>query len=90
VTSINRGLARDCYNHNNLPTLVSPTEMSIQNTVKHYNGETLTGKLWRKSHTFFKDLPFYTEIPRMDDIEGPLRSALSKGWEGYRVMMVVR
>jgi len=66
--------------------------MSNQNTIKNSNGEILTGKLWRKSHSFFTDLPFYTEIPRMDEIAGPLQSALSEGGqEGcYMAMLVVR
>lgn len=66
--------------------------MSNQNTIKNSNGEILTGKLWRKSHRFFADLPFYTEIPRMDEIAGPLQSALSEvGQEGcYMATLVVR
>jgi hypothetical protein len=66
--------------------------MSIYNTVKNGDGEILTGKLWRKSHPFFNDLPFYTEIPRMDDMAGPLESALGEeSREGcYRAMLVVR
>jgi hypothetical protein len=65
--------------------------MSFQN-IKYSNGEILTGKLWRQSHPFFNDLPFYSEIPRMDEIAGPLESALGKGdQEGcYRAMLVVR
>lgn len=42
------------------------------NTVIHLNGEILTGKLWRKSHSFFNDLPFYSNIPRMEGLVGPL------------------
>jgi hypothetical protein len=53
--------------------------MSHQNTVKNSKGEILTGKLWRKNHSFFNDLPFYTEIPRLDEISGPLQCALSEG-----------
>jgi hypothetical protein len=66
--------------------------MSFQNTVQHFNGEILTGKLWRKNHPFFTDLPFYTEILRMDDIAGPLKNALGEGSpEGtYGAMLMVR
>jgi hypothetical protein len=67
------------------------TEITL-NTVKSSNGEILTGKLWRKDHKFFKDLPFYTDIPRMDEIAGPLREALGEGSvEGsYGALLVVR
>jgi hypothetical protein len=67
-------------------------EMSNQNTITSSNGEILTGKLWRKSHSFFTDLPFYTEIPRMDEIAGPLQSALGEGGRegGYMATLVVR
>jgi hypothetical protein len=65
-------------------------EMSNQNTIKNSNGEILTGKLWRKSHSFFNDLPFYTEI--QDEIAGPLQTALGeRGGEGrYMATLVVR
>jgi len=48
------------------------------NTVIHSNGKILTGKLWRKTHSFFKDLPFYSNIPRMDGLVGPLANAGSE------------
>jgi len=66
--------------------------MSIQNTIKSSNGEILTGRLWRKEHPFFNDLPFYSNIPRMDEIAGTLESALGKeSLEGcYRALLVVR
>lgn len=51
--------------------------MSIHNTVIHPSGEILTGRLWREDHhSFFNNLPFYTNIPRMDDMAGPLMGAL--------------
>ena len=66
--------------------------MSFQNTVKHSNGEILTGKLWRKDHSFFNGLPFYSNIPRMDDIAGSLQVALGNGAQVkgcYRALLVV-
>ena len=66
--------------------------MSTQNITYLKNGETLTGKLWRKIHSFFIELPFYTEIPRMDEMVGPLQGALGDGSQGgcFRAMLVVR
>lgn len=52
--------------------------MSLSNIVKHSNGEVLTGKLWRHHHSFFNDLPYYSNIPRMDELVGPLQSALNE------------
>ena len=66
--------------------------MSFQNTVKDSNGEILTGRLWRKRHAFFNDLPFYSNIPRMDDVADSLQKAFGEGAkeEGcYRVLLVV-
>ena len=60
------------------PTHPLQPRMSFQNTVKHSNGETLTGRLWRKDHPFFKDLPFYSNILRADEIEGSLRLAFGE------------
>lgn len=58
------------------------------NTVKHSNGETLTGRLWRKDHSFFFKLPFYSEILRMDRIVVPLQEAT---WESsYKSLLIVR
>jgi hypothetical protein len=45
--------------------IVTTTTM---HTVKLPNGQLLTGKLWRKEHPFFNDLPFYSNIARADDI----------------------
>ena len=51
--------------------------MSIHNTIIHSSGEILTGRLWREDHhSFFNNLPFYTNIPRMDDMASPLMGAL--------------
>jgi hypothetical protein len=59
-----------------------------QHTVIAPNGEVLTGKTWRKQHSFFNDLPFYTNIPRMDKLAGPLQIAL--GDDGcHRTLLVV-
>ena len=51
----------------------------LSNTIKHSSGEVLTGKLWRKDHAFFKDLPFYSNIPRMEEMGQPLEDGLSQG-----------
>ena len=59
---------------------------TMMNTVK--NGETLTGRLWWKNHSFFNDLPFYSNIPRMDDIAIPLQQALSES--SYYFLLIVR
>ena len=56
----------------------SQMEVSIQNTVKDSNGEILTGSRWRKNYPFFNTLPFHSDIPRMDDIAGPLEKALGE------------
>ena len=70
----------------------SEKEMSLQNTIKHSNSEILTGRLWRKDHSSFKSLPFYSDIPRMDEIAPPLQKALGiESLEGcYRTLLVVR
>ena len=47
------------------------------NTIIRRNSEILTGKVWCKQHPHFYCLPFYTNIPRMDEMAGPLQTALS-------------
>jgi hypothetical protein len=49
--------------------------MLLKNTVKA-NDEIITGKIWRMDHPFFANLPFYTNILRMDEIEGSLQKGL--------------
>jgi hypothetical protein len=46
------------------PHLFSGTSYSkmFPHIVKNSMGEVLTGKIWRKQHAFFKDLPFYSNI----------------------------
>ena len=56
----------------------SQMDASIQQTVKDSNGELLTGRRWRMNHPFFNTLPFYSDIPGMDDIAGPLQKALGE------------
>jgi hypothetical protein len=46
--------------------------------VKNSMGKVLTGKIWRKQHAFFKDLPFYSNITRMDEMTPPLQEALGQ------------
>jgi len=53
------------------------------NTVIHSSGELLTGKVWRKEHSFFNTLPFYSNIPRMEEMAGPLKSSLSADGDGH-------
>lgn len=62
------------------------------NTVICANGEILTSKLWRKEHSFFNDLPFYSNIPRMEEMAGPLKSTLSEegGHRCFCELLVVR
>ena len=59
---------------------------------KYHNDKILTGKLWRELHPSFKELPFYTKIPRMDKMSRPLQIALGEGsWDvHYWSMLVVR
>jgi hypothetical protein len=52
--------------------------MSSKNTIKHRNGQILTGKLWRKDHSLFLDLPFYSNVLRMDDLEETLQKGMGE------------
>jgi hypothetical protein len=62
------------------------------NTILNSNGEILTGKLWRKGHSFFNALPFYSNIPRMEEMVEPLKITLSEdGKQGcFYELLVVR
>jgi hypothetical protein len=72
------------------PVATPIVKMSGQNTILHSNGEILTGRLWRKSHSFFKDLPFYSNIVRMDEMTGALVNADDDGRERcYKTMLFV-
>ena len=62
--------------------------LTMMNTIKNSNGETLMGRLWWKNHSFFNDLPFYSNIPRMDDIAIPLQQALCE--ISYNILLIVR
>src|SRR5437016_732215 len=66
--------------------------MSFPYLAKHSNGEILTGRLWRLNHAFFQDLPFYSDILRMDYIVQPLQEAPCMGSEvgGFSRLLVVR
>jgi hypothetical protein len=61
-------------------------------TVKDFSGNILTGKLWRKRHRFFNDLPFYSNIPRMDEMAGALLEAFGhQGLDNFCMdLLVVR
>jgi hypothetical protein len=50
----------------------------LLNTIRDSDGEIVTGKTWRKRHGFIKDLPFYSDIPRMEDMAASLQGALSQ------------
>jgi hypothetical protein len=61
--------------------------MSFDYTTTHSSGEVLTGRLWRKDH--LNDIPFHSNIPRMDDIEGPLLGTMGEdGKEGCALLLV--
>lgn len=60
------------------------------NTIKDSNGQILTGKLWRKRHGFLKDLPFHSNVPRMEEMAESLLEALRKaGSEKSRMDVLV-
>jgi hypothetical protein len=59
--------------------IISAFALTEMNTVKHASGEILTGKLWRKDHAFFNDLPFHTNVPRTDEIGRLLQEVLGNG-----------
>jgi hypothetical protein len=54
-----------------------PTQM-LRNTIQDSNGQILTGQIWRQHHGFLKNLPFHTNIPRMEEIAGALQGALGQ------------
>jgi hypothetical protein len=59
-------------------------------TTKDSNGDILTGRIWRMSHPFFHELPFYSNIPRMDDMAVSLEHSLGERQEGcYKALLVV-
>jgi hypothetical protein len=70
-----------------IATHFSVPKMVLMNTVKHSNGEILTGRLWRKSHTFFDNLPFYSNIPRIDEMAATLEQGLGEG--GFQTLLIV-
>lgn len=62
----------------------------FQNTIKDSTGEILTGRIWRKHHGFFKRLPFYSNIPRMDEMAVSLLEAFNgDGLEKFCVAVLV-
>jgi hypothetical protein len=64
--------------------------MSLQkNTTRHSNGEILTGRLWRKEHALFQNLPFYSNLPRMDEMPGPLEGAFGQMERYIKVLLIV-
>jgi hypothetical protein len=67
-----------------------PPKMTF--TSLNSNGEILTGKLWRKDLSFFSNLPFHSNILRMDDIAESLVGALDdhNGDEFCNGLLLVR
>jgi hypothetical protein len=67
--------------------------MQLQNTVEYSSGVLFTGKIWRKDISFFNhdNLPFYSNIPRMDEMAQCLEKALGDiSQEGcYGALLVV-
>jgi hypothetical protein len=61
--------------------------MPQMNTVRNSNGEIITGRIWRKSHSFFKDLPFYSDIAMMDDIASVMERDLGEG--SFETLLIV-
>jgi hypothetical protein len=60
------------------------------NIIRDSTGEILTGKIWRKRHGFFASLPFYSNIPRMEEMEGSLLAALGQqGSQSFAVSLLV-
>jgi hypothetical protein len=90
LTNMNGHMVTSIFRRRHVTSQAACLEMSSY--FKYHNGEILTGKLWRKIHPSFKELPFYTEIPRMDEMSGPLQIALGEGSQDprYRSMLVVR
>ena len=66
-------------------------EMPILNTVKHSNGEVLTGRLWRLDTPYFNALPFFSNITLMDEMAGPLQRYFSQGGQegSYGDLLIV-
>lgn len=71
-------------------TLLSYFTMSYQRNIHYCEGQALTGRLWRNRYSsFFKLLPFYSDIPRMDEMSGPIQHALVEGRGGSRTAFFV-
>jgi hypothetical protein len=61
------------------------------NTVRTPSGEIMTGRLWRLNHPFFKNLPFYCDILRREDIACDLSEVFGENAvEGcYKSLLIV-
>jgi hypothetical protein len=65
--------------------------MSRQNTVVLPNGQFLTGRIWRNGIQLFQNLPFYSNINRMEELAGHIVDADDDGRDGcYKALLVVR
>jgi hypothetical protein len=60
------------------------------NTITQSSGEVLTGKVWRKQHSSFDSLPFYSNITRIDEMAEPLKTTATKDWAPFSVLLQVR
>jgi hypothetical protein len=62
------------------------------NIIVQPNGEILTGRVWRRQHSSFNRLPFYSNIFNMDNLAEPLKMSLSKDpvYESFVALLVVR
>lgn len=64
--------------------------MSRQNTVRHIDGQSLTGRKWRRNHPLVEGLPFYSNIAKMETLADPLDEAfLETGERQFKTLLVV-
>jgi len=64
--------------------------LSTMNIFRDSNGNTVDGKRWRNNYQFLNEFPFYSNIPRQDEIGRPLEKALLEvGREGFFAEMLL-
>ena len=61
-----------------------------KNTVRTATGAILTGQLWRKDQEFVQQLPFYSNLPRMEEMAGPLEGAFGDPEGITKALLIVR
>jgi hypothetical protein len=74
---------------NQQPTFACDTAITNMNTITHSTGEVLTGRLWRKEHSFFPSLPFYSNIPRIDDMTEALKTPQAEDNGPFNALLLV-